>query len=84
MKPTRNDRPDRDGKRLLATHVDEVTHRAFKTLAAEQGTTSVALMHEAVGLVLAAHGKALPPPIRDHLKTNGRPAPAATLRKFGP
>ena len=75
MKPPKDDRPDREGKRLLATHVDESVHRAFKTLAAEEGATGTAMMHEAIGHLLVAHGRAMPPMIRDHLKANGRPIP---------
>jgi hypothetical protein len=76
------DRPDRDGKRLLANHIDEETHRAFKSLAAKQGTTSVALMYEAVALVLAAHGERLPTTTQTYLSANGRPTPGATFRNM--
>jgi antitoxin component of RelBE/YafQ-DinJ toxin-antitoxin module len=78
----KDDRPDRDGKRLLATHVDESVHRAFKTAAAKQGMTSVALMHDAVTLALVAHGESLPPTIREHVKSNGNAALAEAIRKL--
>lgn len=68
-------RQDRGGQRLLSGYVDADTHRAFKMLAAEERTTNVALLHEAVSLVLARHGKPLPTPAREHLKEHGRPLP---------
>jgi transcriptional regulator of met regulon len=61
VKNTKNsDRPDREGKRLLAIHASEPVHRTLKILAAEQGTTIGALLYEAVGLLLVAYGKPLP------------------------
>jgi hypothetical protein len=75
MRDIQGSRPDRHGQRILAAYVDPATHRAFKMLAAEEGTTNVALMHEAVTLVLARHGKPLPQPAIDHLKEHHRPLP---------
>lgn len=69
---TEYDRHDRDGKRLLATHLREPVHRAVKMLAAEQGTTNVALIYEAVGLLLTAHGKPVPPDIDAELAEHRR------------
>lgn len=68
-------RTDREGQRVLASYVDSAVHRAFNILAAKESTTSVALMHEAIGLVLARHGEPLPQPVIDHLKQNNRPLP---------
>ena len=80
VKTPKEDRPDRDGKRLLATHVEECVHRAFKTAAAKRGMTSVALMHDAVALALVARGESLPPPIRAHVKADA--ALAEAIRKL--
>jgi hypothetical protein len=68
-------RPDREGKRSLAAYVDPATLRAVKMLAREQRTTSAAIIHEAIGLVLARHGKPLPQPAIEHLQAHGRPLP---------
>jgi hypothetical protein len=65
-------RPDRENKKLLAFYAHETIRRAVKMLAAEEGTTSVALMYEAVGLLLTAHGKNLPPEIETELEAQGR------------
>ncbi len=68
-------RLDRGGQKLLSAWVDSDTHRAFKILAAKEKTSTVALVHEAVAHLLARHGEPLPKPLREHLRTHGRPIP---------
>ena len=80
MRDTKGGRPDRAGQKLLSAFVAPATHRAFHMLAAEESTTNVALLHEAVGLVLARHGKPLPQSVIDHLKAHGRPLPGRPAR----
>jgi hypothetical protein len=75
MTDGKRERPDRVGQKGLALFVDPATHRAVNVLVAEQGTTSVAVMHEAIGLVLARHGKELPEPVVEHIKAHHRPMP---------
>jgi hypothetical protein len=54
-------RPDRRGKRLLATHVSEDVARAIKVMAAENLTTTGALLNRAIELLFNDLGKPLPP-----------------------
>lgn len=75
------DRPDREGKRLVAFHAHEPVHRAVKILAAEQGTTNTALLYEAVGLLLTAHGKTLPSEIETELAEQRRDKISVTLSR---
>ena len=74
------ERPDRDGKKLLAVHAHEPVRRAVKILAAEQGTTNVALLYEAVGLLLTAHGKSVPAEIDIELADQQRQRLCVTLQ----
>jgi hypothetical protein len=67
----------REGQRLLSGYVDANTLRAVRSLAAEQDTTNIALMHEAVALLLKRHGKPIPDSVLDHLNENHRPLPDA-------
>src|SRR5882762_9070420 len=60
-------RPDRDDKTLLAIHAHKPVRRAVNVLAAEQDTTNVALIYEAVGLLLTKHGKPVPSEIETEL-----------------
>jgi hypothetical protein len=77
-----SDRHDREGKRLVAFHAHEPVHRAVRTLAAEQGTTNTALLYEAVGLLLTAHGKPLPSEIEAVLADQRRDKFSTTLGRL--
>ena len=72
----------REGKRLLATHVNDAVLRAVKMLAAEQGTTNSALLHEAVGLLLTAHNKSVPYEIDAELVSQRRGTISTTVNKL--
>lgn len=74
--------PSREGKRLLATHVHDAVLRAVKILAAEQGTTNNALLHEAVGLLLTAHNKSVPAEIDAELAGQRRETISTTVNKL--
>jgi hypothetical protein len=68
-------RPDRQGQVSFSAFMDQDTHRAFKMLAVEEGTTSVALLHEAVAYSLVRHGKRVPDKTIEYLKDHHRPLP---------
>jgi hypothetical protein len=55
------ERPDRDGKTLVAAWMHEPLKRAVDIGAAERGVPRVAAWHLAVGLMLTAYGKEIPP-----------------------
>jgi hypothetical protein len=42
------DRPDREGKKLVATHLPRAAYTALRILAAKLGTTQAALIEEAL------------------------------------
>ena len=69
------ERTDRQGTVCFSAYVDQTTHRAWKVLAAEEGTTSVALMYEAMAHTFTRHGKQPPKPAVDYLKEHDRPVP---------
>jgi hypothetical protein len=72
-------RPDRQGQVSFSAFMDHATHRAFKMLAVEEGTTSVALLHEAVAYSLVRHGSL---PDRPSLpKEHHRPVPARQCQR---
>ena len=74
---TKDHRSDREGLVHLAVFVDQDTHREFKILAAEQGATTSALMHEAIAFTLTRHNKKPPKKTIDYLKKHHRPLPIA-------
>ena len=80
-KPVRRERPDRDGQRLFSNYVKPDTLRAVKMLAVKQDTTNVALMHEAIALLLKRHGEPIPPSTIERLRETGRPLPDAPKAK---
>lgn len=50
-------RPSREGKRLVAAHVDPKVARQLKLLAAEDDTTVQALLEEALDLLFVKKGR---------------------------
>jgi len=55
--------------------MDSKTHKAFKILAVEEGTTSVALLHELIADTLVRRGKPVPDTTIEYLKDHHRPLP---------
>ncbi len=51
-----NNRPDREGKRLVAGHFDPAIARQLKVLAAARDATVQAMLGEALGLLFAHYG----------------------------
>jgi hypothetical protein len=45
---TKADRPDREGKKLVATHLPKAAYTDLRILAAKLGTTQAALIEEAL------------------------------------
>jgi len=45
---TKADRPDREGKKLVATHLPQVAYTDLRILAAKLNTTQAALIEEAL------------------------------------
>src|SRR4051812_44998035 len=56
-KPEKFFRPSRDGRRFLGGHFDPKVVRQMKMLAAEEDTTTQALLEEAVDLLFVKKGK---------------------------
>jgi hypothetical protein len=56
-KPERFYRPSRDGRRFLGGHFDPKVVRQMKMLAAEEDTTTQALLEEALDLLFVKKGK---------------------------
>ena len=77
------ERSDRHGQRLLSGYVDAETLRAVKTLAVKQDTTNIALMHEAIALVLDRHGEPIPKSVIEHCEQNHRPLPGPKAKGHG-
>lgn len=68
-------RPDRQGQVSFSAFMDAETHKAFKILAVEEGTTSVALLHELIADTLVRRGKPVPDTTIEYLKDHHRPLP---------
>jgi len=55
--PAKFYRPSRDGRRFLGGHFDPAVVRQMKMLAAEEDTTTQALLEEALNLLFVKKGK---------------------------
>jgi Antitoxin-like ribbon-helix-helix len=75
------ERPDRHGQRLFSGYVDAETLRAVKTLTAKQDTTNIALMREAIALVLDRHSEPIPKSVIEHCEQNQRLLPGPSKAK---
>jgi hypothetical protein len=79
--PTKKAAPPEDKKQVISAEVFGSTAEELEHLADEQGTTTEAILHEAIGLLFRQHGVRLPSALVRHLENHGRPVPSASRRK---
>ena len=64
-------RPDREGKRFVAAHVDEATHKDIRVLAALESTTVDGIMSAAVADYLKKRGRRVSRELTQKLRSLG-------------
>jgi len=67
----KRERPDREGQRLIAAHVDGDTFKSFKILCAEQGATTQAMVSEAIELLFTKYHKPITAQLAEQGKARG-------------
>jgi hypothetical protein len=69
--PERPKRTDRNGKRMVGTHVENNIVKVFKMIGAEQLKTTDSLLHEALAGLIISYGHKVPEALVEKLRDDG-------------